>query len=66
MPLDAEVGPATKLMVVIMIAFTHHQEIEGQQVSGSIIYFEVYIAKFMGKPIDDGTMHRAHEKMKRQ
>lgn len=59
-PFDAKVGPTSKLVVVVVVAFAKHQEVEGQQVFGRVVYFEAYVAKLVGKPIDDGAVYRPH------
>lgn len=57
MPTDsAKVSPVAMLVMIIVIALPHHEEIKGQEVFRSISNFKVYVTILMCKPIDDRAM----------
>ena len=59
----AKVCSVAVLVMVVMIALSHHEEIKWQEVVGSIFNFIVSIAIFMGKPIDDGSVDWRQQKL---
>ena len=64
--LAAEIGSGAMLVMVVVIAFTHHQEVKWQQISGLIFHFEIAVSPAMGKPVDNGAMQWAHHEVNRQ
>lgn len=52
-------------MVIVVKSFAQHQDIDGHEVCRSIALFEISISYFMSKPVDDRTMDRTHQKVKR-
>src|SRR5690606_8790415 len=61
-----EIGARSVFVVVVVIAFTHHQEVHREEILGCVAHFEVPVAVFMGKPVDDGAVDGAHEELYRK
>ena len=60
---SSEIGSRAIFMMVVVIAFTHHQKVERKEVFRCIAHFEVSISVLMCKPVDDRTVDRAHEEV---
>ena len=60
----AKVGARAVLVVIVVIAFTHHQEINRQEVSGRIPYFKISVTILVREPVDYRAMNWAHEEHK--
>ena len=64
MPTNAsKIRPRSILVVVVVIALAHHQEVERQEVLRSVSHLEIPVAILVGKPVDNGPMDRAHEEV---
>src|SRR5919199_1803453 len=61
-----EVSTATKLVVVVVVRFAHHQKVERQQIFSRIIDRKVYIPISVGIPVDNGSVNGTHQKVNRQ
>ena len=67
MPANApKIGASAQLVVIVVIAFAHHQEVKRQEVLGGVSYFKVSVSILMRKPVDDRAMDGAHQEMDRQ
>jgi len=62
----AKVGPRAVSVVIIVIALSHHQEIEGKEIPGSVFHFEIAVAVLVGKPVDDRAVDGAKCKLNGQ
>ena len=66
MPPDStKIGITSIFVVVIVVAFTHHQKVEGKEVSGGIFGFKVSVTIFMGKPVNNSAMYGGNGKLDR-
>lgn len=53
-------------MVVVLEQFPQHKEVHQQTVFGFVMVIEIGVAVLVATPVDNGAMHRAHHKVKRQ
>src|SRR5690554_1463071 len=59
----AKIGTTAVFVMIIVQAFTQHQNIYREKIAGSILHFKIDIPNSMGKPVDDHTMERPHNCM---
>jgi hypothetical protein len=62
-PFYAKIGSSAQFMVIIMVGFPHHQEVEGQQILSGIVHHKIDVAIFMSKPVDDNSVYGSHQEM---
>ena len=57
-PLVTKIWAAAVFVVVVVVAFAPHEEVDWQEILARILEFKVGVAKLVGKPID----HQRHAK----
>ena len=62
-PPNGKVNAGREFVMVVVITFAKHENIKRHQVTRGIVGFKANVAIFMGKPVNDGAVNRAHKEM---
>lgn len=62
-PLVSEVGGFGAAVVIVVVTLTKHEHIQRKQILGGVFGLEIFVAVFVGKPVDDHSVERAHHRL---